>query len=110
MTVVKYVSKSQNSKLGNRPVDSTYAPIAATCPNSCSLKGNGCYAENSHVGIIVSRLNRASMGMSALQVAREEAKAIDQAYDGGSVPLGRDMRLHVSGDSRTIKGSRLINI
>src|SRR5690606_10093649 len=43
------------------------------------------------------------------QVARAEAQAIDQSYNGGPVPAGRNMRLHVSGDSRTIAGTRMIN-
>ena len=110
MSVAKYVSNSQNTKLGNRPVDSTYVSIKGSCPTSCQLKnGNGCYAENSYVGFIVRRLDADAVGLTALQVARQEAQAIDQSYNGKNVPLGRDMRLHVSGDSRTVKGTKLIN-
>lgn len=110
MNGVTYVSSSGNTKImGSKKVDATYASISATCPNSCSLKGNGCYAETSFVGIHVSRLNKEAVGMSALQAARAEAKAIDNSYNGGSVPAGRAMRLHVAGDSRTVTGSKIIN-
>ena len=43
------------------------------------------------------------------QVARAEAKCIDESYKGGQVPTGRVMRLHAAGDSRTVAGSRAIN-
>lgn len=110
MSSAKYVSNSSNTKLGIRPVDTTYVTIKGSCPTSCQLKdGNGCYAENYYVGLVVNKLDTQALGLTTLQVAREEAKAIDQSYDSGSVPMGRDMRLHVSGDSRTIKGTKLIN-
>jgi len=108
---VTYVVNSGNTKImGSKKVDATYSSIDGTCPNSCSLKnGNGCYAELSFVGMIVSRLNKEADGLSALDIARAEAKAIDNAYNGGSVPDNKDMRLHVAGDSRTVAGSKLIN-
>ena len=106
-----YVSDSGNTKImGTKKVDATYASIKLSCPNSCSLKGgNGCYAETSFVGMVVNRLNSEAVGSSALDIARAEAKAIDKSYNGGNVPVGRAMRLHVAGDSRTLAGSRLIN-
>lgn len=105
-----YVSDSGNTKImGSKKVDATYCSINATCPNTCELKGNGCYAELSFVGIQTARLNNESQGLTALQVARAEAKAIDNCYNGGAVPNERDMRLHVAGDSRTVTGSRIIN-
>jgi hypothetical protein len=57
----------------------------------------------------VTRLNDEADKLSALDIARAEAKAIDSAYNGGSVPNNKDMRLHVAGDSRTVAGSKLIN-
>ena len=105
-----YVQNSQNKKLaGSERVDTTYAAIKATCPNTCSLKNEGCYAQLSFVGITNSRLNKQSEGKSALEVARYEANAIDNSYDGHGIPEDTNLRLHVSGDSRTVKGSRLIN-
>ncbi len=105
-----YVSDSGNSKImGSKKVDATYSSIESTCPNTCELKGSGCYAQTSFVAITVNRLNKESIDMSPLQVARAEAKAIDNAYNGKRVPQGRDMRLHVAGDSRTITGSKIIN-
>lgn len=105
-----YVSDSGNSKImGSKKVDATYCSINATCPNTCELKGKGCYAELSFVGIQTTRLNNEASQLTALQVARAEAKAIDNCYNGGAVPAGRDMRLHVAGDSRTVTGTRIIN-
>jgi hypothetical protein len=105
-----YVSNSDNSKLlGSKPVDTTYASIKATCPDTCSLKGNGCYAQAGSVNIHVRRLDKRARQHSPLRLARAEAEAINTSYHGGVVPAGRFLRLHISGDSRTIKGTRLIN-
>jgi hypothetical protein len=105
-----YVSDSGNTKImGSQKVDATYASIKATCPDTCSLKDEGCYAQTSFVGMINSRMNRRARQHSPLKLARAEAQAIDQSYNGGPVPQGRALRLHVAGDSRTIKGTRSIN-
>lgn len=105
-----YVSDSGNTKImGSKKVDATYASIESSCPNSCALKEKGCYAQLSFVGMQVKRLDREAEGTSALQVARAEAQAIDKSYNGGDVPKGRDLRIHVAGDSRTLAGTRLIN-
>lgn len=105
-----YVEDSTNRKIsGDGKVDATYASIKRTCPDTCSLKGAGCYAQTSYTGIVVHRMDSRARQSSPLQVARAEAKAIDQSYKGGQVPAGRDLRLHVAGDSRTIKGTRVIN-
>lgn len=105
-----YVSDSTNTKLmGSQKVDSTYASIKHTCPDTCSLKDKGCYAQTSFVGMTNFRMQRRAKGESALDVARSEARAIDEAYKGKSVPQGRALRLHVAGDSRTIKGTRLLD-
>lgn len=105
-----YVSDSGNTKImGSKKVDATYASIKATCPDTCSLKDKGCYAQTSFVGMINSRMNRRARQGSPLNVARAEAKAIDESYRGGKVPQDRAMRLHVAGDSRTIAGTRSLN-
>lgn len=105
-----YVSDSGNTKImGSKKVDATYASIKATCPDSCELKDKGCYAQTSFVGMINVRMDRRARGGSPLDVARAEAKAIDESYKGGEVPAGRALRIHVAGDSRTILGTRLLN-
>jgi hypothetical protein len=71
--------------------------------------GEGCYAELGYVGITSHRVDDEAKDSSPLDVARAEAKAIDNSYKGGEVPDHRDMRLHVAGDSRTLAGTRLIN-
>lgn len=105
-----YVVDSGNSKImGSKKVDATYTSIEASCPNTCELKEKGCYAQLSFVGIQVRRLDKEAGDATALEVARAEAKAIDASYKGGPVPEGRDLRIHVAGDSRTLAGTRLIN-
>lgn len=111
MRGVIYKSDSKNGKIsGDNKVDCTYASIKATCSDTCPLKKEkSCYAMNSFVGMIVNNMNKRARQDSPLQLARSEAKAIDEAYGGGKVPIGRACRLHVSGDSKTIAGTRLIN-
>lgn len=110
MNGATYVSDSGNTKImGSEKVDATYTSIESTCPSSCPLKDEGCYAQLSFVGMQVTRLDNEAIGMTAIQVAKAEAKAIDESYNGGSIPSNRSMRLHVSGDSRTLTGSKLIN-
>lgn len=107
---VKYVSNSGNNKLmGSKKIDATYSSVKGSCPLTCPLKDNGCYAQAGPLGIHVNRLDKEVDGLSALQLARNEVKAIDESYEGGAVPAGRDMRLHVSGDCRTVAGAKLIN-
>jgi hypothetical protein len=106
-----YVSDSDNTKImGSKKVDATYASIKKTCPSTCSLKQDkSCYAMNSYVGMHVARLDSRARQGSPLDVAKAEARAIDDAYNGKKIPAGRALRLHVAGDSRTIKGTRVIN-
>lgn len=105
-----YVQDSSNRKIsGDSKVDATYASIKATCPDTCSLKGRGCYAMGGRVGMYVSKLDKRARQHSPLKLARAEAQAINASYRGGPVPTGRILRLHVSGDSRTIGGTRIIN-
>lgn len=42
-------SKKGNTKIGNMPV--TRSP-QINCPDTCSLKNNGCYAENHFLGVV----------------------------------------------------------
>jgi hypothetical protein len=58
--------------------------------------------------MINKRMERRARGGSPLDLARAEARAIDQSYGGGAVPAGRDCRLHISGDSRTRAGTRIL--
>lgn len=106
----RYVSDSGNTKIGgSKKIDATYVSIDASCPTTCSLKGESCYAQTSFVGMHGKKLDKEAKGFSPLVVAQEEASAIRQSYKGKKVPQSRALRLHVAGDSRTVKGTRLIN-
>lgn len=105
-----YVSDSGNRKImGSKKADATYVSIKASCPKDCPLMGEGCYAELGYVGITSHRLDDEAKDFSPLEAARAEAAAIDNSYNGGDVPKGRDLRIHVAGDSRTLMGTRVIN-
>lgn len=110
MKGVIYVQDSGNTKLkGSKKIDGTYASIKSTCSTTCPLNQNStCYAKNSFVGMVNARMNRRARQDSPLQLAKSEAKCIDESYNGGTVPTERDLRLHISGDSRTILGTRII--
>lgn len=105
-----YVSNSSNVKLStSAKVDTTYAAIDKTCSNRCMLKDKECYGQTSFVGIVNNRLNLEAKKLSALDVARAEAQAIDLSYNASSIPRERYLRIHTCGDSKTIKGTKLIN-
>ena len=105
---VRFIEKSANRKIsGKLGVSATYAPISQTCPSTCELKKEGCYARLSFVGIVNARLEGESVGLSPLQVAKAEAKAIDGSFKGGAVRTPY-LRLHVSGDARTVKAATIL--
>jgi hypothetical protein len=53
--------KSGNEKTGTMPVSTT---SRHTCPSSCPLKGNGCYADSGPLGIHWAKVNRGERGMN----------------------------------------------
>ncbi len=100
--LILYIKNSKNSKIGN--IDATYAPINKTCPSSCKLKGSGCYAELSFTGIHNKRIESNSKDQSKLDLANEEADLIiNNSFDNSK---SKYLRLHVSGDSTTIRGTK----
>jgi hypothetical protein len=113
--VAIFAENSGNSKIaGSGKVSATYVSTKGSCPSSCNLRGNGCYAENGRTGMINFRLNKAvKKGMRPEALARAEARAIREAFDGGAIPQdgargGRDLRLHVSGDARTVRSAKIL--
>jgi hypothetical protein len=103
MVAAKLVLESSNSKLGN--VAATYASIDGSCPKSCALKDNGCYAQLAFVGIHVSRLNKDAI--DARSTARDEARAIREAIK--LEKNVRPLRLHVAGDCRTDEAAKILS-
>lgn len=95
------VEHSKNSKVGD--VSATYVALKS-CPTSCPLRGEGCYAELGKVGMYVRRLDRNAAGqdVDGRDMARAEAREID------SLSGKRALRLHVSGDSRTFVNARIV--
>ena len=91
--------RSDAVKLGG--VSATYV-AQQSCPDTCPLAGGGCYAEHGPFFMVVTRhLNGRSEG-DAIEIARQEAEAID------TLTGKRDLRLHAVGDSTTSEGTRLL--
>ena len=93
-------------------VVSTYVSIAATCPDSCAFKSGGCYAQAGASHLTMRGLDRAALGLVALDVTLAEAAAIDRLWVRG-VPQdgadgGRDLRLHVGGEVSCAEGARAL--
>lgn len=101
MSGVIAVAKSANSKIGQ--VAATHVS-QESCPTSCPFMGSGCYAETGMMGIHTKRLNKQSAAgkLSKLQLARNEARAVDGLT--GELPL----RLHVVGDCTTNQTARVV--
>jgi hypothetical protein len=91
------VMHSKNVKVGD--VAATYAPIKATCPTTCPLRDNGCYAQLGNVGFKVRRTEEYSDELNGDTVAILEA---DEVCDMAPyAPKNHAIRLHVSGDAIT---------
>lgn len=84
-------------------VASTYVSILGTCP-PCPFKGAGCYAQSGMTGGTVRKLDAevSTLGLSHEDVIEAEALLIESILR----PDGRPLRLHVSGDCRTVRGAR----
>lgn len=102
-----FVLKSKNKKLGD--IAATYASISGTCPKTCALRNNGCYAGLGNVGVHVMRYDAVARlhKKSSYRIAREEARLIMGAIRNGNIQ-GRPLRLHVSGDARTPDGAKAL--
>lgn len=102
MGSVIFVSGSKNAKIGD--VAATYAPIKQTCPSSCKLRDNGCYAQLSMAGIHNAKIEKEASNekATAYELAVLEAKLI-----ANHKPKPKQgLRIHVSGDSRTVRDTK----
>ena len=97
---VSVVAASLNRKLGPG-VAATYL-AQATCPDSCALRGAGCYAETGRIGLTTAQRNDQSAGWEYLDILRAEAAGID------ALPRGGMLRVHVVGDVRDAAGAAII--
>jgi hypothetical protein len=100
MPAVTVVPRSANAKLGG--LAATYVS-QATCPSSCPLYRNGCYAESGPAGWTTRRLNR-SREKNVVAIAKEEARLIDRLPSGTT-----GLRLHVVGDAATPAAARIVS-
>jgi hypothetical protein len=101
-----FVADSQNGKLGTG-VCATYAPISHTCPATCPLRDNGCYAQSGNVAIHNRVREQRSASNTAIDCAAEEAAELRVAASMGYA--NQPMRLHVAGDSTTSTGTKILS-
>ena len=93
------VEISDNSKTGR--VSATYVS-QQSCPDSCPLRGNGCYAEHDFVQFTTNRLN--AVGTVTVDTLAEEEAAAIRTLSGR-----RALRLHVVGDCKTNKAAKTVS-
>lgn len=107
--IVSFVENSKNEKIGE--VAATYVSIEASCPDTCALKGEGCYASMGNVGVHVRRLDKVAKetNSSDVEAATQERDAIIASFKGKNIPYGKPLRLHVSGDCKTKKAVKILN-
>lgn len=95
------VEQSQNSKLGNGAMSTTYASIHS-CPDVCPFKTTGaCYGHNGPPAATWKRLN--TIDIDIVKIAEEEAKAIDNL--SGKYHL----RIHTLGDCQTNETAQIVS-
>lgn len=93
------VESSVNIKVG--PSSATWVS-QHSCPNTCPLKGKGCYAESGRAAFVTRRLN-ASTESDQIEIAQAEAAGIRSL--SGRNPL----RLHVVGDCATDEAAKIVS-
>lgn len=107
------------TKRGRRPeavapfCSSTYVSIAATCPDSCTFKGDGCYVTEGFTANTARRLDGNARNLSGDEVIALEVEAVHRAFFRRTVPQdgargGRDLRLHVGGDVSSSLGASML--
>lgn len=117
-----YVEKTGNTKViggpnykarrkeDHRLAAATYASISSSCPDECSLRDNGCYAQQGKTSMTIKRLDAEAKryNLTSIETAASEAYSILTSYNGGPVKGKTDLRVHVGGDSQTVAGTHLI--
>ena len=97
---VTAIEISANSKIGK--ISTTYSS-QKSCPEDCPFKSSGCYAESGFVAITTNRLNKAAKDFTIVELAQQEADAID-------ILSGRRLlRLHIVGDCTTNRTAEIVS-
>lgn len=101
MTAFHFVRASGNRKTGAIPVTMT---TRDSCPDSCSLKGSGCYAESGQIG----------MHWGAFEKGRNALTLVELCRMIRTIPSGAYWRHNVAGDlpgqGETIDAAALLKI
>lgn len=101
MPLVSVVERSGDRKLSHNGNVSSSWVAQQSCPTSCPLKSNGCYAEVNKSGLHTHRMNRmAAARKKSLKAIRDMLVKLEVA--GIRKLTGkRQLRVHVVGDAPT---------
>lgn len=100
------VERSGNNKISDprgRGVSTTYV-AQDSCPESCPLRGHGCYAETGWAGFQTYRINQVQLKRRLTLVELAEAEAMGIRRLTGT----RRLRAHVVGDCRTPETANIV--
>lgn len=99
---------------------STYVAIAATCPESCQFRDGACYVLSGFTARTNRLLEEGAEGMAGDEVIDQEIAFLGGLFsrrehrvpqDGGrDGQSGRDLRLHVGGDTPSAEAARKLGL
>ncbi len=92
-------------------VSSTYVSIRGTCPEACVFRDSGCFVQSGFTQSLMNRLDDQAKTMTPSEVIDQEVRALDAAWSRDPMPRdgakgGRDLRLHVGGDTPNAESAR----
>lgn len=98
-------------KVDGRRAAATYASISSSCPDECSLRDNGCYAQQGKTNMTIKRMDAEARkyGLDSVATAASEAFSILTSHRGGKIEGRTYLRVHVGGDSQTVVGTKMIS-
>jgi hypothetical protein len=107
-----YIARRANDR---KFAAATYASISSSCPDECTLRDNGCYAQTGKTSMVIQKLDKEAREyqLDSVMTAASEAYSIYTSHKGGPVAntLKQQrgyLRVHVGGDSQTIPGTIMI--
>lgn len=103
----KPITKSSNSKIG--PISASMT-VSSSCPDTCPLKDNGCYASNSFVGMHWRKLDKSGgIGLTDFcDWIANKASTVWRHNVAGDLPHknGRILLLHLYSIVKANRGKR----
>jgi hypothetical protein len=108
MGVVSVCEHSNNQKLSAHGNVSASYVSQVSCPSSCALRGNGCYAENGPIAYTTNRLNRTTKAKKKAEAAMRLLVAHEEAKGIAALSGYHKLRTHVVGDCATPETAAIV--